>query len=195
MKRALSVIIVFLFSVVACAHNPLSARYTLVSDKNACVLEISLSQDGINQALINTYGKDFMTNMDSKAFKELIVNYIKEHFDLRIDNRKLELSEGGIRLGGHQTDLKFVLDPIKDNIKIIEVAIPAFKENGEHQSIFSYTINSLHDRAIISSRNDYQTVFYPNGAPSRLPWLVGGFAGLIAIIIAIYLIRRKRVTA
>jgi hypothetical protein len=195
MKRALSVLIVLLFSVVACAHNPLSARYTLVSDNNACVLEISLSQDGINQALINTYGKDFITDMDQKDFKELIVSYIKEHFDLHVDNRKLELIEGGIRLGDHQTDLKFVLEPIKDNIKIIEVAIPAFKENGEHQSIFSYTINSLRDRAILSSRNDYQTVFYPNGKPSKLPWLFGGFAGLMIIIIAIFLKRKKRITA
>ena len=156
--------------MTAFAHNPLSARYHLEVDATASILTINLSQDGVNQVLINTYGMEDLKNLDQKAFKERIVAYIKEHFNVAIDNKKLKLDNGGIRLGEHQTDLKFVLDPISRDANALNISISAFEENNNHQSIFSYTIYGKKDRVILSKRNDYQAEKYLNVQKAETPW-------------------------
>ena len=138
-------------------HNPLSARYDLQTSENGSLLTINLSQDGVNKIFLDEYGEEKFAEMTPKVFKELIVAYIKNNFDLSINNEKINLGKGGIKLGSHQTDLKFVLPPVSGEIKEFTVAIPAFQENENHQNIFTYNLNNESNHVILNNYNDYES--------------------------------------
>ena len=72
-------------SQIVLGHNPLSSRYHLKADASVSMLTIHLSQDGVNQLFVNTYGKEYFENLDTTEFKELIVTYVKDNFNLTID--------------------------------------------------------------------------------------------------------------
>jgi len=118
-------------------------------------LSVYLSQTGVSQALEKKYGQEMIQQQTPLEYKELLVDYIKNNFDLNIDGQKIELLDGGIKLGNHQTDLKFILTPFAKEVETIKINIPAFQENEKHQTIFSYNLYGLVDKAILSYKNDY----------------------------------------
>lgn len=180
-------IIFWVIPFISFAHNPLSARYYIETTPSGSVLTINLSQSGINHLMTKKFDEDFFENVDEKAWKELIVNYIKEKFTLKVDGEKVVLGKGGIRLGSHQTDLKFVLPFISTESKDISIDIPAFKENGEHQTIFAYNINGKTDKVILSEQNNYKAHINLTGNPIKAEsttnskWLILLFCGIILL--------------
>ena len=141
---------------ISFAHNSLSARYYLESTPSGSVLTINLSQTGVNQLMSEKYNEEYFLNLDEKAWKELIVNYVKENFTLKVDGVKIALAKGGIRLGNHQTDLKFILPALPQKPNAIFVNIPAFKENGKHQTILAYNILGKANKVILNQQNNYK---------------------------------------
>jgi hypothetical protein len=141
---------IFLF-----AHNPLSSKYYLEHNEKGSFLSVYLSQTGANQALIKKYGQETIQQKSTLEYKELLVDYIKANFNLSINNEKIALLDGGIKLGNHQTDLKFILSSFPKKIESIKINILAFQENEKHQTIFSYNLYGLVDKAILSDKNDY----------------------------------------
>jgi len=180
--------LIFIVSpIFSFGHNPLSSRYHLEAGEQASLLSINLSQNGVNNALLKKYSKEHFEELNKKEFEELIVSYIKNNFNLSIDQKKLSLKKGGIKSGSHQTDLKFVLPPISKDIKKIDIAIPAFKENEDHQTIFSYHINSKSDHIILSSKNDYKSTIIFQTSASTDSWLWFVLVSFIVIILIILL--------
>lgn len=155
MKLYIIGLIVLISPLITFAHNPLSARYHLTGTDAGSALAINLSQDGVNTALLKHYNQDYLNALSEQAFKELVVEYVKGNFHLSIDGKEMILGEGGIKLGAHQTDLKFVLPPIQSKPKKLEVNISAFKENGNHQTIFVYNINGLKGKEILSEHKGF----------------------------------------
>ncbi len=184
--------LIILVSPLYCfGHNPLSAKYQVVAGENASLLTINLSQNGVNQALINKYGKQQLTALSKKEFEELMVAYIKDNFSLSIDDENIELKTGGIKPGSHQTDLKFVLPPISKNAQRLNISIPAFAENKNHQTIFYYQLYGKQNHVILSDLNDYQSSIElsPSAHISNWVWMAPiGAVGLALI----FLVRRKR---
>ncbi|MEO9503572.1 MULTISPECIES: hypothetical protein [Nonlabens] len=188
--------LMFLFSpFLMWSHNPLSASYYFEVSENASLLSISLSQDAINKVLLTTYTKAELEEMNQKNFEELIVKYIKSHFKVILDDVAVELKKGGIKLGSHQTDLKFVLPPYAQDIDEIVVDIPAFKENGKHQTIFSYNINGKTNKVILSELNNYKVTIELNEKEAIIKnhqlWNYSGIAILLVITLLFF---RKRLT-
>lgn len=138
------------------AHNPLSARYELIAGEQTSLLTISLSQDALNSALTKKYTLDYLNTIDQKTFQELIVSYLKTNFDVKIDGVLVTLEKGGVKLGSHQTDLKFVLPAFSKDVNKVYVHIPAFKENGKHQTIFHLNVYGNRKKIILSEDNAYR---------------------------------------
>jgi hypothetical protein len=80
--------------------------------------------------------------------------------NLILETRKITLDEGGVKLGNHQTDLKFVVPPIPEKIEKILVHIPAFQENENHQTIFAFKTKRKSRYKILSPQNDYQSEIF-----------------------------------
>jgi len=167
-------------------HNPLAAKYHIAAGQQASLLTINLSQDGVNHTLIKIYGREHLDTISQLAFEELIVEYIKNNFTLYIDDGEIKLAKGGIKLGSHQTDLKFVLPPIIPNVEKVVISIPAFKENENHQTIFSYDLNGT-DHKILSSLNNFQSTIMLSQPRRSLSWIWILILGVLSFSTIIYL--------
>lgn len=185
MKHIILGLTLFVSPFLVIAHNPLSATYHFEAGKDASVLSINLSQDGVNKILIDKYGSDEMNLISQKKFKELIVDYIKSNFNLTIDEQPIILNKGGIKLGTHQTDLKFVLPPLPNDFTIFHIKIPAFKENGNHQTIFSYKMSGKKDKVILDKKNNYEASIRlsPQVFNSNWLWAILGISLFIGLIV------------
>ncbi|PHI18499.1 hypothetical protein CEQ90_17620 [Lewinellaceae bacterium SD302] len=77
----------------------------------------------------------------------------------------------GIKLGNHQTDLKFVLPPTPVNIETIRADIPAFTENENHQTIFSYLVAGKNEHVILHRSNDFRANIQLGATNINNSWL------------------------
>lgn len=167
-------------------HNPLSARYHLEGGNQASLLTINLSQHGLHRALVKNYDQKWLENLSVLEYEQVTVDYIKSNFELSIDEEALQLGKGGIKLGTHQTDLKFVLPPIVETSSKVEVRISAFKESENHQTIFSYTIGDIKGHEILSSQNEFsETILFEEG-DNKLKAYSIFFALLLGVVLLIY---------
>lgn len=149
-----------LSSKMAHAHNPLSASYFLEVKGQMGLLNISLSQAGFQEALAKHYPALEFDNLSELEYKKLAVDYVKNNFLLRINGNRVKLLKGGLKLGKHQTDLKFITSELPESFDTMELTINAFKENDHHQSIFSLALNGTTDKVILSKNNDYSASAY-----------------------------------
>ncbi|MFI8604120.1 hypothetical protein ACIGCP_06650 [Cellulophaga baltica] len=159
-KHVLAILFVLLSYSSAMAHNPLSALYYLELKDNLGILSISVSQDGLNEALKKQHPLEDFTTITTIKYKELAVQYIKDNFDLRLNNFEYPINDGGIKLGNHQTDIKFILDDLPKAISTIIISIDAFRENDQHQTIFSVALGTLKDKVILHEDNDYKATLH-----------------------------------
>lgn len=179
---------IFLF-----AHNPLSAKYYLEHNEKGTFLSIYLSQTGVDKAFNKKYGQEIIQQKTALEYKELLVQYIKSNFNLKIDNQKIELLDGGIKLGNHQTDLKFILSPFAKDIETININISAFQENEKHQTIFSYNLYGLVDKAILSHKNDYTaTIILNEEKKDNKTLLVSSSIGVVVLLLLFGLFVKNR---
>lgn len=155
MKQILIILTIALTPILAYAHNPLSATYYLEASKGVSVLNIYLAQAGLNQALIQIHGKENIDKMHIDDYKQEVVTYVKNNFQLSIDGDSMVVGKGGVKLGSHQTDLKFIMPEVASNAENLEVTIPAFSENSGHQTVFSFLIYGQKGKVILGKQNDY----------------------------------------
>lgn len=135
----------------------------------------------MNKVLIEKLGEEAFNKLDQQELKEQLFQYIKDNFILSIDDEKVQLMEGGIKLGSHQTDLKFIIPRLSEELKIMEISIPAFKQNRSHQTIFSYNINGSIDHLILNQDNNYQsTIHFSDANMNARLWIT--LIGLISLI-------------
>lgn len=157
MRKFLLIVAIALVYSSAVAHNPLTAKFELNATlPEGAILNIYLSQTGLHQALIKYYKQTDFSTISTSEYKKLTVQYLKEHFALVADNEVLKIGEGGIKLGNHQTDLKFLIENYPSKVSNLEVYINAFKENENHHSVFWWKRKDAKTKIILSANNDFQ---------------------------------------
>ncbi|WP_299781806.1 hypothetical protein [uncultured Formosa sp.] len=145
------------------AHNPLSAAYYLEVNQELGILNVSLSQVGFQEALIKHYPNLDFNALSNDEYKILAVKYIKEHFNLEINGEHIDLLNGGLKLGNHETNFKFITSKLPKTLETLDLNISAFTENDHHQTIFSLLLNGDTSKVILSENNNYSTsVFFKN---------------------------------
>lgn len=156
MKRIIILLLILIVSIQTMhAHNPLSAMYYLEVKENINILNINLSQNGLNEALKKQYSKINLEELSSTEYKQLAVNYLKENFYLDINGQTIKLLEGGLKLGKHQTDVKFIVSGLPKTFESLNVKIDAFIENEHHLTVFSLLLNGNTSKVILNQNNNY----------------------------------------
>lgn len=156
--------ILFLFLISAFSylplkgHDPLSAFFQLDMYEESCLLSINLSQYGSEQALIKTYSGLDLSSIDPDDYKQKLIGYIKECTYIEIDGEALQIGKGAIKLGSHQTDLKFELLLPKRKPKEITAVISCFSENKGHYNFFKLSYGKMSKRVKLKSENSFQSV-------------------------------------
>jgi hypothetical protein len=128
-------------------------------NSNAGLLDIILSQYGIEQALIKKYPNLNLKTIDNKEFKEILIKYIKENIELYVNGQKLKIGTGVIKLGNHQTDLKFKVGNLPEDPKYVDVYAPCFQENDKQINFFRLAYKSFNIRAKLSKKNNFESRF------------------------------------
>ena len=131
------IVIFLVYQSFLFAHNPQQASLKLFVNHDTSFLEINSSQYGIEQALVKKYPELNLDSIPSKEFKELLIKYVKETIVLSVNDQQLRIGKGVIKLGSHQTDLKFKMNGFPKNPKSMMVDAHCFKENTEQNNFFS----------------------------------------------------------
>lgn len=178
------------------AHNPLTAKFELdATHPGLTVLHVYTSQTGLHQALLARYPATDFTTIATDAYKQLAVEYLRGHIHLEADGMVLPPAEGGIKLGSHQTDFKFLLPGYPQAVQTIWVRIDAFAENEHHQSVFWWKHPAGSEKVVFRESNEYTgTLSLINdaalttqlAATPMLGWLAFGLGSLAlgALLIA-----------
>lgn len=138
------------------AHNPLTAKFELDATlQEGAILNICVSQTGLHQALIKYFTNTDFIAVSRTEYKKLVVQYLKEHISIMAEDTLLNIGEGGIKLGSHQTDLKFLIENYPSEVSSLTVNIDAFKENENHHSVFWWKGKEGSAKVILSDKNKY----------------------------------------
>ncbi len=144
------------------AHNSNISSLRLNIQGNGAILEFSLSQYGIEQALIKKYPDLNLKTIESDDFKEILIKYIKENVILYVNGTLLEIGTGVIRLQSHQSDLKFKVTNLPKDPKYIDIDAHCFQENKNQKIFFRLIYNGLTARVELSEVNNFKSRFNIN---------------------------------
>jgi len=156
LKTYLSLFILAL-TTLAYAHNPTIASYSLRQLDHVWILEGSFAQSGLHAAISEVHPGIIAENTPS--YKEAIAEYVKSHIEIRLSDGSLwNLKEGGVRLGNHQSDVKFVLSKLDHMPESIDVSISCLAENDHQQNILRVPALGSVDHVVLTEENDFQTI-------------------------------------
>ena len=163
MKVIFKILLISLFFAVESsvfAHNPEHSSLKLIISEKSGFLDISLSQHGVEQALLKKYPDLNLNSIETNKFKELLIGYLKENIILTINDQELKIGAGVIKLGSHQTSLKFRVENFpKEDFKNLEVKATCFQENEKQQTFFSIINDSNKANANLNKSNNYSRKF------------------------------------
>lgn len=155
-KKAYISLFVMLFGFFASAHDPFSARFELhTNHKEGALLHIYLSQVSVHKTLIGVHPQVDFEKVEADQYKEMVVAYLKDHITIHGDGIEMNIGVGAIRLGSHQTELKFHLKNYPDHVERLEVAIDAFGESKRQHSVFWWYTSEKSSRLVLSSVNGF----------------------------------------
>ena len=148
------------------------------------LLNIYLSQVGLHEALVKNFDQTDFSNISQTVYKKMVVQYIKSHIHITADGMPLRIGEGAIKLGNHQTDLRFVINRIPQNIQSLDAKIDIGKENGNHHTVFWWLQKDGSRKVVLSQRNQFQSVLSINQATvSEAASTAYGKLGIISIAV------------
>ncbi|MCB4807713.1 hypothetical protein LG651_05580 [Tamlana sp. 62-3] len=147
------------FQSLAFAHNPYQSSLKLHVLEHEGWLAISLSQYGIEQALVKKYPELDLKAVDLTEFKELLIKYLRETIAISINGEALKIGKGAIKLGNHQSDLKFKINYLPANPNIIKVTAPCFEENQNQINFFQIVYKDSHVREKLTKDNAFSASF------------------------------------
>lgn len=200
---AFLILIVSLVAGDLCGHNPKIATITLRDTGAGWIVEMSFAQAGIDVAMERELGTTVFQTIERDTYQDKIVEYIKANFNLTVDGNEIVLEQGGILLGSHQTDVKFVLPDVPLQPQSAEVYIPMFEDTYNHTNIFRiYRGGGNLTKFFLSEDNDFSVniKFDPHGLATavkqkdQIPQrkiIFSTLFGLLVLCIIIINLRKK----
>ncbi|MEP1097535.1 MAG: hypothetical protein ABJG78_20630 [Cyclobacteriaceae bacterium] len=161
MNKIISIAIFLCAAVLqAAAHNAKISTLTLRDTGAGWIIEMAFAQATIDAEMLRSHSKEELEKLPRSEYQDRIVEYVRDHFNLIVDGRNIVLQDGGIMLGSHQTNLKFVLPEIPDRPMKMEAFLPMFGASYNHTNIFRiYRGEGTMTKFFLSSENEFRTAF------------------------------------
>lgn len=202
MKKITAIILLIGSTVLSTvAHNTKIATFTLRDTGAGWLVEMNFAQAGVDATMIEIHGSEKLENLDKKSYQNLIVQYVKSNFILTVDGEEIKLRNGGIMLGSHQTDLKFVLPEMPAHPEKAQVHIPMFGNTYNHTNLFRiYRGGKNITKFFLSEDNDFEVklAFTQEGIvalekhTNDNPYLMLSGGGLMLAIVMVIAFSRKK---
>lgn len=151
-------VLVFTF-VTAKAHNPNTTSVVFSPINGIWTVHLLISQEGANYALNQYYSQIDLPNQPVDRYKELYMDYIKSHIQLKLDDKKMPLGSGGIKLGNHQTDIRFLLSSFPNKYETVELNLSVFKENENQNTVVRFIDGDKEFRKVLNLKNGFTFSF------------------------------------
>ena len=174
------------------AHSLSTTAVDLYETGGLWVVQFTISQEGANIALEETWGQS-LQSFEAVEFKEKYIAYVKEHVHLSSNGRSIALGEGGIKLGAHETKMTFMLPDLASDFDQLNMHIPLFESLEGQHTIMRIDKAGMKSKAILKASNSFTATYeqgeiaYPTlPKESTLGWWVIGVAVLaIGVILKI----------
>ncbi|WP_405564961.1 hypothetical protein [Polaribacter sp. Asnod6-C07] len=195
MKKFILILLLYSSYFSLEAHNPLTSRVELVSSSNnKAVLNIYMTQSGLQKALLNEHNAIDFKELSRDQYEKLIIDYLKSRIKLSVNNNLLELGLSAVKLGSHETDAFFYIKNYPINTESLKVDIDAFKENGNQQTVFWWRSPKKNEKVVLSKKNDFKKDF---GIKNNSPFLKNQYLLIFGILVIstigfILFIKRKQ---
>jgi len=151
-----------LFQGQLLAHNPNLASIKLIIQEKGAFLDLNMSQYGIEQVLLKNNPNLDLKTISQIELKELIIDEVKKHIQLSANGEIISLGTGVIKLGSHETNLKFVINNLPEVIRYIDVKANCFQENKNQINFFTVLYQDKNARAKLFKKNNYKSKFIIN---------------------------------
>ena len=127
--------LVGLASPAAWAHAPNVATYELGRIGGVWTLDVHLATAGMHEALKQRHPERALSELEPRAYEALLVAAIEQGTAIELEGVPVRLGEGGVRLGAHQTDLRFVLEGAPAEVTRVRARIDALSERGGQHNV------------------------------------------------------------
>ena len=199
--KAKTILLLILMSVARLghAHNPQLATFYLRPLEALWVIEGSFAQYGLHEAMKKHYTYIDLDNVEPAEYKKLTVAYVKSHISIETKSgRTITLGEGGLRLGNHQTDIRFILTNLPEASENLNVRITCLSENEHHTNILRAPVADG-GQFILNADNRFTAELDFGVEPveqiasdNSLAWILGGLTLVVMTTWIVFMLRSKR---
>jgi hypothetical protein len=151
--------VLMLTTVSVKAHNPNTTSVVISPVNGIYSVHYVISQEGANYALAEYYAGQDLQSLSSEEYKEKYIDYIKNHTRLLIDDKEIPLGSGGIKIGNHQTDIRFLLPNYPTDYKTVQVTIDVFKQNENQHTVVKFLEGEKSFRKVLNVKNGFSFQF------------------------------------
>lgn len=142
---------------VSMAHNAKIATYTLRDTGVGWMIEINFAQAGLLAMAEKDLGETDFAALDEAALKSYLIEQVQQNFSLEVDGINVPLKNGGVLMGNHQTNFKYVLPEIPLNPQQLMVHIPMCSNVHNQTNIFRIYRGGEHmSKFFLSEDNDFE---------------------------------------
>ncbi|MEP1033008.1 hypothetical protein [Ekhidna sp.] len=183
------------------AHNAKIATYTLRDTGAGWFIEMNFAQAAVDAQMLKMHDKEVLSKMNKDDYKKSFLKYLTENIHLRVDGKKIKFVSGGILLGSHQTDVKYILPEISGHPQNMSVYLPMFEHIYNQTNLFRiYRGGDKFSKFFLSTDNDFsanlkftgQGIISVNKAPSNNLALISGVVVLLfLVLVAVVLIKNR----
>lgn len=177
------------------AHDINTASVKLSPLNGVWTVHFSFAQAGVDYSLSKYLGNNSLDTLNAAIYKEYLADYIKSHFNLVIDNKSIPIGSGGIKLGNHQTDIRFFLPSFPKQYNRIFLSIPLFEENPNQHNLIKIKDGLLEGRKILKHSNQFEWEFFydeegfrANSSFTSSNFIFAGFSIFVGVIVIALLI-------
>lgn len=138
------------------AHSPNLATFQLKQYNDVWMLEGSFAFVGLDEALKKSDQHRDYSQLDLADYKSEVMGYIRSHINLsNADGSSVTLGDGGIKLGDHQTDVRFVIEDDHFDPMQLTIKISCMSENANQQNVFLFPKNLNRAHQVLSAQNNF----------------------------------------
>lgn len=155
MNRYLWFVLMFMNFSHVNAHDINTASITFHKTEGYWRADLSFPRAAADYALMD-YLALSTGSLTEEEFKKELIAYIKKHINLRIDGKDYLLGIGGIKLGNHQSNVRFFIPEWPNEYESLELQISLFKENKDQHTKIKIVEGSYEVQKILHHSNNYK---------------------------------------
>jgi len=156
MSKYLALGLFFCMLLSSRAHNPNNTALSLIQEKGLWSLHLLISQQGAHEALQHHYKKVDLHLLSKADYQKKYMQYVRDKLIIWVDTQRIQLGSGGIKLGKHQTEIRWLLPTFPLAYETLKMEVNVFCENPSQHTMVRITDGNKRFRKLLHKKNGFQ---------------------------------------